>query len=312
MLKQYPYFPTVRFAVVSIFGGLVLAAHQLPNDAKPITASNKASNPNRISKTRFHQAALQAQSFRRAFTSEEINYFLEVALKSEFGDTNPTIKKWDGDINIKVYGTPTAEDLSTLQSVIDELNIFTTQSGIRVQLVSAGGFQPKSPSHLNNRPSAGDSNLELYFVPESQFAQYEPNYQPVNMGFFWTWWNGNNAINRSKVLISTVGITQKERSHLIREELTQSLGLMGDSYHYQDSIFYQDWTDTEYYSEIDKAVIEMLYRPEIRPGMTRTQVLSIFQTLNAKATQPTTPQCGPNDAQPALDFATAPFCGMPY
>jgi hypothetical protein len=155
-----------------------------------------------------------------------------------------------------------------LQSVIDELN--TLVSGIQLQIVSvAEGQNPHVPG---NSP-----NLEIYFVPESKFSQYEPNYQPLNYGFFWDWWNDDKVIQTGKIMISTVGITQQERSHLIREELTQSLGLMADSEQYSDSIFYQEWTDTTQYAAIDKVLIEMLYRPEIRPGMTKSQVLKVFQ-----------------------------------
>ena len=78
----------------------------------------------------------------------------------------------------------------------------------------------------------------------------------------------------ASILISSADITQKERSHLIREELTQSLGLMNDSNKYKDSIFYQEWTDIAEYSEIDKAVIKLLYQKKIEPGMSKEQVLN--------------------------------------
>ncbi len=225
------------------------------------------------------------QLVNRNYTPAQINYFFEIALGSEFGISNPTIKKWNRDIKIKVNGSPTTEDLKTLQAVIDEINTLTNSITLQID--------------------AKNPNLEIYFVPESQFAQYEPNYSPVNYGFFWTDWN-NDAIYNSRVLISTVGVTQKERSHLIREELTQSLGLMKDSYIYQESIFYQGWTDGTNYSEIDKAVIQMLTLPEIRPGMTKLQVLEVLRKLEAKK-EPTS-NCGVSDTDPALDFSVDPFC----
>jgi len=92
------------------------------------------------------------------------------------------------------------------------------------------------------------------------------------MGFFWAWWDDSGALYRARILIATDGITQEERSHLIREELTQSLGMMNDSYEYKDSIFYQEWTDTGSYTEIDRAVIRILYDPRIEPGMTMDEV----------------------------------------
>ncbi|MBD1805645.1 DUF2927 domain-containing protein [Microcoleus sp. FACHB-SPT15] len=263
----------VQSTLLSLLSSQTLSAYQLPDygNHKQLDTKNNI------------------QLVNRNYTPAQINYFFEIALGSEFGSSNPTIKKWDRDIKIKVNGSPTAEDLKTLQTVLDEINTLT--NSIKLQI------------------DAKNPNLEIYFVPESQFAQYEPNYSPVNYGFFWTDWD-NDAIYNSRVLISTIGLTQKERSHLIREELTQSLGLMKDSYIYQESIFYQGWTDVTDYSDLDKAVIQMLTLPEIRPGMTKSQVLEVLQKLEAKK-EPIS-NCGTSDADPALDFSVDPFCSIRF
>jgi hypothetical protein len=284
MPRYNPLVLVVNSAIFSLISGSMLSPYQLPNHAEWFGSPNHVADQASSAIASFHQAAAEELSSTRSYTGKQINYFLQVALNSEYGDSEATIKKWDGDINITVFGSPTPEDLRTLQVVIDELNSLV--SGIRLQLFSTSNPKNQSPLHRNPHIGSPNSNLEIYFVPESEFAKYEPNYQPVNYGFFWNWWNDNYAIHRSRVLISTVGVTQQERSHLVREELTQALGLMGDSEQYSDSIFYQGWTETTHYAEIDKALIQMLYRPEIRPGMTRSQVLQVFQTLNAKK-QPT-------------------------
>jgi hypothetical protein len=304
MSQRNPLVLVVNSAICSLISGSVLSTYQLPNAAKWLDTPQKAANPVSAAQASFHQAAVEQSLPSRSYTTAQINYFLEVALKSEYADSEPTIKKWDRDINIKVLGTPTPEDLKTLQAVIDELN--TLVSGIRLQVVTLPEQSIQNISSHNPHALGQNPNVEIYFVPKSKFSQYEPNYQPLNYGFFWGWWNDNHAMHRSRVLISTDGVTQQERSHLIREELTQSLGLMEDSDQYSDSIFYQGWTDTNHYAEIDKVVIEMLYRPEIRPGMTQSQVLEVFQTLNARK-QPTS-QCGPNETQASVEFSVAPFC----
>ncbi|HEY9645324.1 MAG TPA: DUF2927 domain-containing protein [Chroococcidiopsis sp.] len=183
---------------------------------------------------------------------QAIDYFLEIAMGSEFGETSPTVKKWAGPIRITVSGTPTAADLATLDRVIRELNTLIN-GAVTLEI------------------SDQDPNLEIAFLPEAEFAQQGTNYEPGNLGFFWTWWD-KDVIDRAKILISTTGVSQKERSHLLREELTQSLGLMNDSERYRDSIFYQGWTSTTDYTELDQAVIAILYRPEIRPGMSADEV----------------------------------------
>ena len=294
-----------KSTLLSLISCLMLSAYQSPSHADN-QPSNTLTNRHDQFNTRTDKGSINhSPTLSRKYTSAQINYFLEVALGSEFGNQVTTIKKWNKDVKIKVVGSPTAEDLNTLNTVIDDINTLTNGS-IRLQIASLPGRnKPQGYTASTRSTVANNANVELYFVPVSQFGRYEPNYQPVNYGFFWDLWN-NNVIYKSRVLISTVGITQKERSHLIREELTQSLGLMQDSYKYKESIFYQGWTDPTDYAEIDKALIEMLYRPEIRPGMTKSQVLKVFRELEAKAES--RPQCEPSDANPALDFSVAPYC----
>ncbi|NJL22344.1 MAG: DUF2927 domain-containing protein [Leptolyngbyaceae cyanobacterium SM1_3_5] len=217
------------------------------------------------------------------YTTEQINYFLEVALGAEFGSSDAVIRKWNAPIRIRVAGRPTAEDLRSLQTIVRDLN---------------GLVQGISLAIDNTNP-----NVEMVFAPESEFRRYEPNYQSTNMGFGWIWWN-QNTLNRARILISTTGVTQQERSHLIREELTQSLGLMQDSDRYPDSMFYQGWTDPTQFSAIDRTIIAMLYRPEIQVGMTRSQVVQVLRSLSATAPTATAPTATvPAVSNQPLDFS---------
>ena len=198
---------------------------------------------------------------KSAYTKEQIEYFLEVAITAEFSISKSAskIRKWQGDVNIQYFGSPTSEDLSSLNSVISELNALTNNQ-IHLRLVN------------------GNPNIKIHFVPQSQFGRLEPNYQPGNSGYTWTQWDKNNRIYSANVLITTTKVTQKERSHLIREELTQSLGLTQDSYKYPDSIFYQPWTDVTQYSPIDKVLIKMLYDSRLTAGSTKSDIIKDFSS----------------------------------
>ena len=197
------------------------------------------------------------QSNTNAFNQEEIEYFTEIALGAEFGDEAPVIKKWTKNIRIKVGGEPTEEDLQTINNIVGDLNGLI--AGIKIKLVDK------------------NENLTIAFSPESEFSAIDPNYVPTDYGFFWALWHDDNfVIYDASILISSADITQQERSHLIREELTQGLGLMNDSDKYSDSIFFQEWTDVIDFSEIDRAVIKLLYLNKIKPGMSKEQVLKIL------------------------------------
>lgn len=212
------------------------------------------------------------------YTDEQKEYFYEIALNAEYGDNSNKTKKWQMDPKIKTYGNPTDEDLGTLDKVIDELNNGLIHDGVALQL------------------AASNANVDIHFVPEAEFGDIEPRYVQGNKGFFWVWWN-SYLINRARILISTTGVTQIERSHLIREELTQSLGLMNDSYKYTDSIFYQGWTDTETYADIDKAVIQILYDPNILPNKSYLELKDIVDTLQRPAGPTPTPPTIPTNLQ---------------
>ena len=181
------------------------------------------------------------------YTPEEVDYFVEVALGSEFGGGGGVVRRWERDVRVAVAGEPTAADRQTLEAVVADANALVGS----ISLV----LTEESPT------------VTVHFLPPDDFAGVEPNYVPGNLGFFWTWWTGQCEVYRARVLIATEGLTQAERSHLIREELTQSLGLMRDSDRYPESVFYAPWTDVTEYAPIDRAVIEMLYRPEVEPCM---------------------------------------------
>lgn len=67
-------------------------------------------------------------------------------------------------------------------------------------------------------------------------------------------------------------MTTQRRHHVIREEITQALGLFWDSLDYDDSIFYNAYNPVTEFSEADVFVIESHYDDRLRPGMTRDSV----------------------------------------
>ncbi len=194
----------------------------------------------------------------RRYSQDEISYFVDIALGTEFGGATRRIRKWQSHIRIKAVGSATAEDDRTLEQLTAELEALT---GISFSFVE------------------DDGNVELYIVPVSEFDTYEPNYVPGNLGFVWVFWNGSSWIYKARILVTTEGVTQQERSHLLREELTQSLGLLNDSNRYPESIFYQGWTDVVRFTDLDKMVIQMLYHPDVRPEMTEEQVVAVLENL---------------------------------
>ena len=199
---------------------------------------------------------VESENKDSAYTQSEIKYFMEIALGTEYG-TSTTVKKWSGTVRIMVKGNPTSTDIKTLNAVINELNELTDQK-IHLKIVT-------------RKPE-----ITIQFVPVSEMTTYESNYVQGNWGFFYVWWRDSYEIYRGNILIGSDKPTQEQRNHLIREELTQSLGLLNDSWKHEGSIFYQGWTETQEFAEIDKRLIQILYGDKIKKGMTRNQVEKVL------------------------------------
>ena len=193
------------------------------------------------------------------YTDEELSYFAELAFGAEYGGSaTPLLHRWETSPSIRVHGIPSSVDEGTLAQVIGEINALA--GDVRLQRTD------------------GTADINFFVVPQADFPRHEPNYVPGNQGFVWISWDQTQRIVRASILISS-DISQEARSHLIREELTQSLGLLRDSPRYPESIFYQGSSLSQSYAPIDRAIIEMLYRPELSPGATQEGALRILRRL---------------------------------
>jgi Protein of unknown function (DUF2927) len=187
-------------------------------------------------------------------------YLLELAIGNEFAGSDNTVHKWQpGAITISVSGAG-AEDLTTVNVVIDELQILT---GRTINLVPTGG------------------SISLTFAKELDFGSLDATYTPKNLGYFSATLNQTTKdIVSGIALVDTSETTQIERDHLVREELTQLIcGLPNDSYTYSDSMFQQSWTTTQAFSAIDQSVIKLMNNPAITSGMTITQLKAVLTAL---------------------------------
>lgn len=191
------------------------------------------------------------------YSGDEVDYFTEIAFGAERGQKDPHIRKWTSDVQLQITGAATAEDSAVVLSVVDEINALIQE--IQVQIVTEA-------------PTA-----EVRFVSQEELDARTGG--PCHcFGLAVTEYDQRRVIRRADVLILTT-MSPQRRAHAIREEITQMLGLMVDSNTYPDSIFYQPPSEVTTYAEIDRRLIEMLYRPEIRPGMTREEAVQALGGL---------------------------------
>jgi hypothetical protein len=201
------------------------------------------------------------------YQREVITYFKDVALGFELGSASHIVRKWDRDMKIFVGGDPSQAMTDELNRIVGEIN----------QITSADGFG------ISITTDTLQSNCYLFFGAGTEFAKVIPfaaSDIAVNLGLFYVYFDGEDNLDKAVVYVDIFRVTDTNtQKHLLREELTQSLGLARDSERYPESIFQQDWTHVTEYAPIDRELIRLLYHPEMSTGLDENSVEPVLEKL---------------------------------
>lgn len=183
-----------------------------------------------------------------------LRHFLNVALGTEYGDSFQVTQKWTSEMNIFIGGTSNDELLLELNLIKEEINTYVTD-----------GFS------MNIVNDSLQSNFYLFFGPPDDYVELFPEQGIIiddnNNGLFHINKNNNFEIISGHMFVN-IDITNSERKkHILREELTQSLGLSNDVLFNRNSIFYYDISSLTSYHGIDIEIIRLLYHPNMRSGL---------------------------------------------
>lgn len=199
------------------------------------------------------------------YQKEVVSYFNEIALGFEFGDASRITRKWGRPMRIFIGGEPTEAHLTELDRIIAEIHELVTDD-----------FE------LTFVEDSAQSNYYIFVGPYQEYQSMFPSSAEQvnnNVGLATLWWGGDQNLNRGRMYVDTVRPSDTRQLHLLREELTQSLGLGRDSKKYPDSIFQEEWSSVTEYAEIDRDLIRVLYHPKMRSGLTRIQVLPVLREI---------------------------------
>ena len=187
-----------------------------------------------------------------------IDYFKDIALGFEFGNTSNITRKWNSEMKVFIGGEPSFELLAEFEKIRTEINELKTD-GFNVTVVN----------------DSLQSNYYIFFGSGTKYAEMFPDVSNLvnsNWGLFNLWWNGQNQFYSGHMYVDITRANSMEQKHLLREEFTQSLGLARDSQLYIESIFQSDWTTTIEYASIDQDLIRLLYHPEMSVGLNELEV----------------------------------------
>ncbi len=205
-----------------------------------------------------------------------IDYFKEIALKSEYFDNPEKITKWIKPMSLFIYKEAAMNvQMTTIHSTIENINNIASD-GFRVEVT-------------NDHKKA---NAFLYLCEKGKVKEVAPKfYKLLNdsinyeySGFSYVEFKWTNFVITKALMFVDSESSIEEQKHAIIEELTQSIGLSNDSDKYPDSIFFeadsiQNSGDYQY-SKMDVALINFLYNPKMKPGYKdRTAELVIKKIL---------------------------------
>lgn len=177
------------------------------------------------------------------YSSQVLSYFREVALTPEGGDPFATPRRWQDDIRVGFSPETTVSDRLWVEQAANTLRPMV--SPVKLEIVE------ESP------------NIVIRSVPISEFRRYVPEYRGHDRGLFWIDWDEHGAIREGGVLIAVEIRDSDLRRHILLEELTQALGLPGDSGRYPDSLFFRGESRVTGLSDLDQSILRLLYDPGI-------------------------------------------------
>lgn len=207
-----------------------------------------------------------AHTEKRVYSYDEVRYFDEIVFGSDSGQTTP-VYKWNINITVLVVNSPSVI-ASRLDTIIEALDTAVGNSiKIRVQV----GESNRGCGYGNR------GVICVRYVSREDFQLLVPPTYSGGTGYHQLQANSRGSITSARVyIIRKNGAEACNLHHVTLEEITQSLGFTYDSDRYKNSIFYDEVSEVQDLSPLDRVVIEMLYRDEIDAGMSRSEVLNVL------------------------------------
>lgn len=204
------------------------------------------------------------------YSARAINYFSETVFSQDYVGAVDALSKWNKDIFIYLDGKLWPEDSLFVKNALVQINDL------------------KLPIKLNLTNDTSIANVFMYF------GDYDYLEQKLGIKNY-TKFLGIGVIPKANAFIGSarIGIAnnatsysnidkddcKRMRQSIILEEITQVLGISGDSWMEYNSIFFEGKESSMFLSNLDKEVIKLLYEPCIPTKYGRTQFENEFKEV---------------------------------
>ena len=193
--------------------------------------------------------------------------FCKITLENEFNKKKTPCKKWENNIKIYVFFQEYITQLDVeLNSIINEINSMSDT----IKLI-----------RVDNK---NDANLEIFLCSHKMYKKISPksewNNIDNNYGLSTIYYNNRYIIQKGRIYVDIYRTKElKCQKHLLREELTQSLGLVNDIY-MDNSIFNKKWECTNSYTYFDRLIIKFFLSKHIKAGMDENDIKKSYSIIN--------------------------------
>jgi hypothetical protein len=192
------------------------------------------------------------------YTQTELQAFNTLVF---FGNPYARMRKWDGPIRIRLAGTPTAEDSAAVADVASQLAAaFRT---IPVALVEAG------------------ANVEVMFMPDTAYHNLKGgNCSPPGRvwGISCPTWDAEWRYQQAAVYITSLQGSLARR-YLAFHELMHMAGFYDHPAGMPSVLARPEILGYQTFQPLDLALLEMMGRAELRPGMLGEEAMAILREL---------------------------------
>lgn len=212
------------------------------------------------SETRIQERDLLA--LKKKYNAAVLNYFYETVFHTDFSRSNiDNLSKWTEDPVISIKGYATSADSMFVREAISEVNGLGLP--LKCRLAAAGD----------------SSSIEIFFGTAGTVASYLDLGDLSAMGvdtsshFGFGRIDSNDGIftkGRIGICFSPQHTATDGRRKVVLEELAQGLGILGDSYSYPASLFFQNSNPHKQFTDLDKQLLQLLYEPSIPPNYARS------------------------------------------
>ena len=185
-----------------------------------------------------------------------VRFVGEVLSGTEYGKDRIAVR-WTKGPRLSTFG-PSDQHPNAIIKVVRNLNL-ALPDGYKIELLE---------------PNDESATLQVWFMPYEDLPEFSEerklHYREPNLGYFYINWNARFEIINATVLIAEDKMKGDLLRHYLLEEITQSLGLGGDSDRFSESVFYEDPSKGEYgtavrLSKLDRKLIDFHYT-HVAPG----------------------------------------------